>query len=423
MEVTARIAARSASSRSAYLERIRAAAADGPARGDLGCANLAHGLAACGADEKLHLRAAERRNVAIVSAYNDMLSAHQPFERYPSILKKAVLQAGGVAQIAGGVPAMCDGITQGRAGMELSLFSRDVVAMSTAIALSHDMFDGALMLGVCDKIVPGPADRRAVASATCRPSSSPPARCRPASPTARRAAPASASRRARSAATSCSRPSSASYHSPGTCTFYGTANSNQLVVEAMGLHLPGRELRQPGHGPAPRADRRGRPRRDAGLRADRRDRRRARAGQRRRRAAGHRRLDQPHDAPGRGRGRRRAAPHLGRLRRPQRGHAAARPRLSQRPGRHQPVPRRRRRPVRDRRAARRRPHAPGRRHRRGPRPRPLPRRAVPGRGATSCAGGPRRGSRATRRPAPASPTRSPPTAASACSTAASAAPS
>ena len=154
-EVTARISQRSANSRSAYLERIRAASAAGPARGDLGCANLAHGIAACGADEKLHLRAGERRNVAIVSAYNDMLSAHQPLERYPAILKKAVLQAGGVAQFAGGVPAMCDGITQGRAGMELSLFSRDVVAMSTAVALSHDMFDGALMLGVCDKIVPG----------------------------------------------------------------------------------------------------------------------------------------------------------------------------------------------------------------------------------------------------------------------------
>ena len=153
--VTARISARSADTRAAYLERIRAAAAEGPARGELGCANLAHGFAACGPDEKLHLRADERRNVAIVSAYNDMLSAHQPLERYPAILKKAVLQAGGVAQFAGGVPAMCDGITQGRAGMELSLFSRDVVAMATAVALSHDMFDAALMLGVCDKIVPG----------------------------------------------------------------------------------------------------------------------------------------------------------------------------------------------------------------------------------------------------------------------------
>src|SRR6187431_381809 len=153
--VTARIVERSAGTRTAYLQRIRAAAAEGPARGALGCANLAHGFAACGPDEKLHLRANERRNVAIVSAYNDMLSAHQPLERYPAILKKAVLQAGGVAQFAGGVPAMCDGITQGRAGMELSLFSRDVVAMSTAVALSHDMFDAALMLGVCDKIVPG----------------------------------------------------------------------------------------------------------------------------------------------------------------------------------------------------------------------------------------------------------------------------
>ena len=129
-EVTARIAERSFESRSAYLERIRGAGAVGPARGALGCANLAHGFAACGDEEKAHLQATERRNIAIVSAYNDMLSAHQPLERYPAILKKAVLQAGGVAQFAGGVPAMCDGITQGRAGMELSLFSRDVVAMA-----------------------------------------------------------------------------------------------------------------------------------------------------------------------------------------------------------------------------------------------------------------------------------------------------
>jgi phosphogluconate dehydratase len=154
-EVTARIAERSAEQRSAYLERLNEAAASGPARGDLGCANLAHGFAACGPDEKLMLRGAERPNVAIVSAYNDMLSAHQPLERYPTQIKRAVGKAGGVAQFAGGVPAMCDGITQGRAGMELSLFSRDVVAMATAVALAHDMFDGALLLGVCDKIVPG----------------------------------------------------------------------------------------------------------------------------------------------------------------------------------------------------------------------------------------------------------------------------
>ena len=201
---------------------------------------------------------AERRNVAIVSAYNDMLSAHQPFERYPAILKKAVLQAGGVAQFAGGVPAMCDGITQGRAGMELSLFSRDVVAMSTAVALSHDMFDGALMLGVCDKIVPGlligaltlrpPADglrpRRADAVRPAR--------------TPRRAASASCTRTGEVGRDELLDAELASYHSPGTCTFYGTANSNQLVVEAMGLHLPGASLREPRHAAAARADRGGR---------------------------------------------------------------------------------------------------------------------------------------------------------------------
>ncbi|MDA0166607.1 phosphogluconate dehydratase [Solirubrobacter ginsenosidimutans] len=245
MEVTARIAARSASSRSAYLDRIRAAGQNGPARGDLGCANLAHGLAACGADEKLHLKAAVRRNVAIVSSYNDMLSAHQPYERYPSILKKAVLQAGGVAQVAGGVPAMCDGITQGRAGMELSLFSRDVVAMSTAIALSHDMFDGALMLGVCDKIVPGLLIGALSFGHL-------PTVFVPAGPMPSGIPNGEKSRtRQRFAAGEIGRDALldaelASYHSPGTCTFYGTANSNQLVVEAMGLHLPGSSFVNPG---------------------------------------------------------------------------------------------------------------------------------------------------------------------------------
>jgi phosphogluconate dehydratase len=244
-EVTARIAARSAQSRSDYLERIRAAAITGPARGDLGCANLAHGLAACGADEKLHLRAGERRNVAIVSSYNDMLSAHQPFERYPAILKKAVLQAGGVAQVAGGVPAMCDGITQGRAGMELSLFSRDVVAMSTAIALSHDMFDGALMLGVCDKIVPGLLIGALSFGHL-------PTVFVPAGPMPSGLSNGEKSRiRQLHAAGEIGRDELleaelGSYHSAGTCTFYGTANSNQLVVEAMGLHLPGASFVNPG---------------------------------------------------------------------------------------------------------------------------------------------------------------------------------
>ena len=243
-EVTARIAERSVG-RSAYLQRIRRAAAEGPARGALGCANLAHGFAACGPDEKLHLRAGERRNVAIVSAYNDMLSAHQPYERYPSILKKAVLQAGGVAQFAGGVPAMCDGITQGRAGMELSLFSRDVVAMSAAVALSHDMFDAALMLGVCDKIVPGLLIGALSFGQL-------PTVFVPAGPMPSGLANGEKSRvRQLHAEGKVGRDElleaeSASYHSPGTCTFYGTANSNQLVVEAMGLHLPGASFVNPG---------------------------------------------------------------------------------------------------------------------------------------------------------------------------------
>ena len=154
-EVTARITERSADRRGAYLERISAAAERGPARGRLACANLAHGFAASGTRDKQALRRMVKPNVAIVSSYNDMLSAHKPFEDYPAQLKQAVLEAGGIAQFAGGVPAMCDGITQGREGMQLSLFSRDVIAMATAIALSHDMFDATLLLGVCDKIVPG----------------------------------------------------------------------------------------------------------------------------------------------------------------------------------------------------------------------------------------------------------------------------
>ena len=154
-EVTARITERSRPEREAYLARIREAAERGPARGRLACANLAHGFAASGPADKEALRGLVKPNVAIVSAYNDMLSAHQPFESYPAQLKKAVVRAGGIAQFAGGVPAMCDGVTQGRDGMQLSLFSRDVIAMATAVALSHDMFDAALMLGVCDKIVPG----------------------------------------------------------------------------------------------------------------------------------------------------------------------------------------------------------------------------------------------------------------------------
>ncbi len=153
--VTDRITERSSAPRAAYLHQIREAGDRGPARGRLACANLAHGFAASGKADKKALRGMVKPNIAIVSAYNDMLSAHKPFEAFPAQLKQAVLEAGGIAQFAGGVPAMCDGITQGRDGMQLSLFSRDVIAMSTAIALSHDMFDATLMLGVCDKIVPG----------------------------------------------------------------------------------------------------------------------------------------------------------------------------------------------------------------------------------------------------------------------------
>ena len=154
-DVTDRIIERSTTTRAAYLAKIEKARRDGPHRGVLSCGNLAHGFAACSTDDKADLRSMTKANIAIVSSYNDMLSAHQPYESYPQIIKQAVSDVGSVAQFAGGVPAMCDGVTQGNPGMDLSLMSRDVIAMSTAVALSHNMFDGALMLGICDKIVPG----------------------------------------------------------------------------------------------------------------------------------------------------------------------------------------------------------------------------------------------------------------------------
>ncbi|XVQ08845.1 phosphogluconate dehydratase [Spirillospora sp. CA-255316] len=243
--VTERIAARSAARRTAYLDRIKEARSQGPARAGLGCANLAHGFAACGPAEKLQLKGTTAKNIAIVSAYNDMLSAHQPLRDYPERIKAAVRDAGGTAQFAGGVPAMCDGITQGRAGMELSLFSRDVVAMSTAVALAHDMFDGALMLGVCDKIVPGLVI--GALSFGHLPVILVPAGPMPSGlPNAEKARV-----RKRHAAGEAGRDEllaaeAASYHSPGTCTFYGTANSNQMLMEVMGLHLPGASFVPPG---------------------------------------------------------------------------------------------------------------------------------------------------------------------------------
>ena len=244
-EVTARITERSRAERTAYLERLEAAAQRGPARGRLACANLAHGFAASNPADKAALRGTVKPNVAIVSAYNDMLSAHQPFESFPAQLKKAVLRSGGIAQFAGGVPAMCDGITQGREGMQLSLFSRDVIAMSTAIALSHDMFDATLMLGVCDKIVPGMLIGALSFGHL-------PAVFVPAGPmTSGLPNDEKAKIRQQYAAGEIGREElleaeSASYHSAGTCTFYGTANSNQMLMEVMGLHLPGASFVNPG---------------------------------------------------------------------------------------------------------------------------------------------------------------------------------
>jgi len=244
-EITDRISRRSEATRAAYLERVAEAGRSGAARGRLGCANLAHGFAASEPQEKLALRANVKPNIAIVSAYNDLLSAHKPFEQYPAQIKKAVARAGGIAQFAGGVPAMCDGITQGRDGMQLSLFSRDVIAMSTAVALSHDMFDGAVMLGVCDKIVPG----LLIGALTF---GHLPTVLIPAGPMTS-GIPNGEKARVRKlfAQGLVDREAlldteAASYHGPGTCTFYGTANSNQLLMEVMGLHLPGASLPNPG---------------------------------------------------------------------------------------------------------------------------------------------------------------------------------
>ena len=243
--ITAAIIARSAPSRAAYLAQIRAAAQQAPARGQLSCGNLAHGFAACGFQDKATLKAVKAPNLAIVSAYNDMLSAHQPFEHYPEILRAAARAVGATAQVAGGVPAMCDGVTQGRGGMELSLFSRDVIAQASAIALSHDMFDAAVYLGVCDKIVPGlliGALAFGHLPALFIPAGPMPSGL----PNKEKAAV-----RERYAAGTASREEllaaeSASYHSAGTCTFYGTANSNQVLLEAMGLQLPGTWSINPG---------------------------------------------------------------------------------------------------------------------------------------------------------------------------------
>lgn len=236
--VTRRIAERSWPYRSAYLARLEAARHQGVHRGALSCTNLAHGFAAFPTDDKLKLKQDRVASVAIISSYNDMLSAHQPFAHFPNIIKDAIRGAGGVAQFAGGVPAMCDGITQGQTGMELSLFSRDTIAMGTAVALSHNMFDAALYLGVCDKIVPGlligalhfghiPAVFVPAGPMTSGMSNSEKVKIR------------QLYTEGKVGRAELLDAESKSYHDVGTCTFYGTANSNQMLMEAMGLHLPG----------------------------------------------------------------------------------------------------------------------------------------------------------------------------------------
>ena len=244
--VTDRIRARSAATRAAYVQRIDAAARDDSVeRSHLGCTNLAHGYAAAPKGDKIWLRQQRAPNIAIVSSYNDMLSAHQPLAAYPDWIKQAARDVGATAQFAGGVPAMCDGVTQGQAGMELSLFSRDVIAMATAVALSHNMFDATLCLGVCDKIVPGlligalsfghlptifvPGGPMGTGQSNEEKTK---VRQRHAAGELDDAALLEAEEK--------------SYHGPGTCTFYGTANSNQMLMEIMGLHLPGASFVNPG---------------------------------------------------------------------------------------------------------------------------------------------------------------------------------
>ena len=237
-EVTQRIVERSRPAREKYLARIAAAASKGPHRRALGCANQAHGFAACAPGDKEVLRNGDGGSLGIVTAYNDMLSAHQPYERFPDLIRAAARDAGGVAMVAGGVPAMCDGVTQGETGMELSLFSRDVIALATAVALSHQTFDAAVYLGICDKIVPGLVIGALSFGHL-------PAVFIPGGPMTSGLPNAEKNRiRQFYAEGKVSRAElleseAKSYHGPGTCTFYGTANTNQMMMEIMGLHLPG----------------------------------------------------------------------------------------------------------------------------------------------------------------------------------------
>ncbi|MCQ4311589.1 phosphogluconate dehydratase [Pseudomonas stutzeri] len=244
-EVTERLIERSRPTRQRYLAQMAAAASDGPQRGKLQCANFAHGVAGCASSsDKQKLRLMNEANVAIVSAYNDMLSAHQPYEHFPEIIKQALRDVGSIGQFAGGVPAMCDGVTQGEAGMELSLASREVIAMATAVALSHNMFDGALYLGICDKIIPG------LMIGSLRfghlPSVFVPGGPMPSGiPNKQKAEVRQRYAEGKASREELLESEMLSYHSPGTCTFYGTANTNQVVMEIMGLHLPGSSFVNP----------------------------------------------------------------------------------------------------------------------------------------------------------------------------------
>lgn len=243
--ITDRIVERSKPTRERYLERLRAAASQGVQRSVLGCANLAHGFAVCSPADKDALAGDRIPNLGIITAYNDMLSAHQPFETYPAIIREAAAQAGGVAQVAGGVPAMCDGVTQGQPGMELSLFSRDLIAMSAGIGLSHNMFDAALFLGVCDKIVPGLVI--AALSFGHLPSIFVPAGPMTTGlPNDEKSRVRQLFAEGKVGRAELLEAESKSYHGPGTCTFYGTANSNQMLMEIMGFHMPGSSFINPG---------------------------------------------------------------------------------------------------------------------------------------------------------------------------------
>jgi phosphogluconate dehydratase len=237
-DVTERIRERSRDARTAYLARMDAARQRGSARAGLSCTNLAHGFAASDADDKEALKRMRWPNVAIVSAYNDMLSAHQPFERYPALIKHAAREVGAIAQFAGGVPAMCDGVTQGQAGMELSLFSRDVIAMATGIALSHNMFDSAVCLGICDKIVPGML-MGSLAFGHLPVIFVPGGPMPSGVPNKEKALVRQRYAEGKVGRDELLESEAGSYHSAGTCTFYGTANSNQMLMEVMGLHIPG----------------------------------------------------------------------------------------------------------------------------------------------------------------------------------------